>query len=78
MPLYKIIIFIYNTFNFALFSLLNSLLNLYRNCDVATTFWKANDPQYAEKLWNVSCRLLQLEPEEDFATFLETVSRQML
>ncbi|XP_011689555.1 PREDICTED: retinol dehydrogenase 12-like isoform X2 [Wasmannia auropunctata] len=50
----------------------------YSNCSVATTYRKANDPQYAEKLWNVSCQLLHLEPEEDFITFLKTVSRQML
>jgi len=51
---------------------------VYRNCGVATTYRKANDPQYPEKLWNVSCRLLHLEPEEDFATFLKTISRQIL
>ncbi|XP_071564409.1 retinol dehydrogenase 12-like isoform X4 [Temnothorax nylanderi] len=50
----------------------------YSNCGVSTTYRKANNRHYAEKLWNVSCRLLHLEPEEDFATFLETVSRQML
>ncbi|XP_011689557.1 PREDICTED: retinol dehydrogenase 12-like isoform X2 [Wasmannia auropunctata] len=50
----------------------------YSNCDIATTYRKANDPQYPEKLWNLSCRLLHLEPEEDFITFLKTVSRQML
>ncbi|XP_011691373.1 PREDICTED: retinol dehydrogenase 12-like [Wasmannia auropunctata] len=50
----------------------------YSNCSVATTYRKANDPQIAEKLWNLSCQLLHLEPEENFTTFLETVSRQML
>ncbi|XP_036145708.1 retinol dehydrogenase 12-like [Monomorium pharaonis] len=50
----------------------------YSNCSVATTYRKANDHQYAEKLWDVSCRLLDLEPKEDFNIFLETVSRQML
>ncbi|XP_011689560.1 PREDICTED: retinol dehydrogenase 12-like isoform X1 [Wasmannia auropunctata] len=50
----------------------------YSNCRVATTYRKANNHEYPEKLWNVSCRLLHLEPEEDFTTFLETVSRQML
>ncbi|XP_018360574.1 PREDICTED: retinol dehydrogenase 12-like [Trachymyrmex cornetzi] len=49
----------------------------YSNCGVTTTYRKANNHQYAEKLWNISCRLLHLEPE-DFTTFLETVSRQML
>ncbi|TGZ50543.1 retinol dehydrogenase 12-like [Temnothorax longispinosus] len=50
----------------------------YSNCDVTTTYRKANNHQCAEKLWNVSCRLLHLEPEEDFSTFLKTVSRQLL
>ncbi|XP_011159399.1 retinol dehydrogenase 12 isoform X1 [Solenopsis invicta] len=49
----------------------------YSNCSVATPSRKANNPEYREKLWNVSCRLLQLEPEENFTTFLETVSRQI-
>jgi len=49
----------------------------YSNCGVATTYRKANNHQYAEKLWNVSCHLLNLEPEHDFNAFLETVSRQM-
>ncbi|KAG5327598.1 RDH13 dehydrogenase, partial [Pseudoatta argentina] len=48
------------------------------NCGVTTPYRKANQHEYPEKLWNVSCRLLHLEPEEDFTTFLETVSRQML
>ncbi|KAG5327692.1 RDH11 dehydrogenase, partial [Pseudoatta argentina] len=39
---------------------------------------KANNRQYAIKLWNASCHLLHLEPEEDFIKFLKTVSRQML
>ncbi|XP_071581420.1 retinol dehydrogenase 12-like [Temnothorax nylanderi] len=50
----------------------------YSDCNVATTYRKANNRHYAEKLWNLSCRLLHLEPEEDFSTFLKTVSRQML
>ncbi|KAG5346722.1 RDH12 dehydrogenase, partial [Acromyrmex charruanus] len=50
----------------------------YSNCGVTTPYRKANQHEYPEKLWNVSCRLLHLEPEEDFTTFLETVSRQML
>ncbi|XP_071563304.1 retinol dehydrogenase 12-like [Temnothorax nylanderi] len=50
----------------------------YSDCGVATTHRKANNRQYPEKLWNVSCHLLHLEPEEDFTKFLETVSRQML
>ncbi|XP_011051801.1 PREDICTED: retinol dehydrogenase 12-like isoform X2 [Acromyrmex echinatior] len=50
----------------------------YSNCGVTTPYRKANQHEYPEKLWNVSCRLLHLEPEEDFTTFLENVSRQML
>ncbi|XP_071643764.1 retinol dehydrogenase 12-like isoform X2 [Temnothorax longispinosus] len=50
----------------------------YSNCGVSTTYRKANNRHYAEKLWNLSCRLLHLEPEENFSTFLKTVSRQML
>ncbi|XP_039304016.1 retinol dehydrogenase 12 isoform X4 [Solenopsis invicta] len=49
----------------------------YSNCSVAATYRKANDPEYPENLWNVSCRLLHLEPEENFTTFLETVSHQI-
>ncbi|XP_039315479.1 retinol dehydrogenase 12 [Solenopsis invicta] len=50
----------------------------YSNCDVATTYREANNNQHAKKLWNLSCRLLNLEPDDNFNTFLETVSRQML
>ncbi|XP_039304015.1 retinol dehydrogenase 12 isoform X3 [Solenopsis invicta] len=50
----------------------------YSNCSVATTYRKTNDSEYAEKLWNVSCRLLHLEPEEDFNAFLKIVARQMM
>ncbi|KAG5315056.1 RDH11 dehydrogenase, partial [Acromyrmex insinuator] len=54
------------------------LMFIYRNCDVAILSRKANNRQYAIKLWNASCHLLHLEPEEDFIRFLKTVSRQML
>ncbi|XP_018370328.1 PREDICTED: retinol dehydrogenase 11-like [Trachymyrmex cornetzi] len=50
----------------------------YSNCGVATPYRMANKHQYPEKLWNVSCRLLHLNPEEDFTTILEIVSRQVL
>ncbi|XP_036145452.1 retinol dehydrogenase 12 isoform X2 [Monomorium pharaonis] len=49
----------------------------YSNCGIATASPKANDRQYAKKLWDVSCCLLNLKPEEDFIKFLETVSHQM-
>ncbi|KYN29237.1 Retinol dehydrogenase 11 [Trachymyrmex cornetzi] len=50
----------------------------YTNCHVAAPSRNANNRQYARKLWNASCHLLHLEPEEDFTRFLETVSRKML
>ncbi|KAG5323352.1 RDH11 dehydrogenase, partial [Pseudoatta argentina] len=56
----------------------SSLTHFCINCGVTTPYRKANQHEYPEKLWNASCRLLHLEPEEDFTTFLETVSRQML
>ncbi|KYN36938.1 Retinol dehydrogenase 11 [Trachymyrmex septentrionalis] len=49
----------------------------YSNCNVVTPYRMAKNPQYPEKLWNVSCRLLHLDPEKDFTTILETVSRQI-
>ncbi|KYM99698.1 PREDICTED: retinol dehydrogenase 12-like [Cyphomyrmex costatus] len=49
----------------------------YSNCGIATSCRIANEHQYLEKLWNVSCRLLHLNPDEDFTTILETVSRQL-
>lgn len=50
----------------------------YSDCSVTNPQWKARDDQYARNLWDLSCKLLHLEPEEDFATFLQTVSRQVL
>ncbi|CAL1675392.1 unnamed protein product [Lasius platythorax] len=50
----------------------------YSDCSVATLLWKTGDAQYAKNLWDVSCKLLHLEPEEDFTTFLQTVSCQIL
>lgn len=49
----------------------------YSNCNVATPQWRARDEQYAKKLWNLSCRLLHLEPEGDLNTLLKIVSRQL-
>lgn len=49
----------------------------YSNCNVATPQWRARDDQYAKKLWNLSCRLLDLEPKADFITFLKDVSCQL-
>ncbi|XP_011866237.1 PREDICTED: retinol dehydrogenase 12-like isoform X2 [Vollenhovia emeryi] len=48
----------------------------YSNCNVAISQWRAKDDQYAKKLWNLSCRLLHLDPEYDFTTLLEAASRQ--
>ncbi|XP_072748734.1 retinol dehydrogenase 11-like isoform X1 [Anoplolepis gracilipes] len=50
----------------------------YSNCTVANPQEKANNDQYAKNLWDVSCKLLHLEPEEDFTTFLQTVSCQIM
>ncbi|XP_012530391.1 retinol dehydrogenase 11 isoform X5 [Monomorium pharaonis] len=50
----------------------------YSNCNVSTPQWRARDDQYAKKLWNLSCRLLHLDPEEDLNTLLKTVSRQLV
>ncbi|CAL1675391.1 unnamed protein product [Lasius platythorax] len=50
----------------------------YSDCSVATLLRKTGDDQYAKNLWDVSCKLLHLEPEEDFTTFLQTVSCQIL
>ncbi|KYQ58958.1 Retinol dehydrogenase 11 [Trachymyrmex zeteki] len=49
----------------------------YSNCGIATPYRMANKHQYPEKLWDVSCRLLHLNPKEDFITILETASRQV-
>ncbi|KAL0099480.1 hypothetical protein PUN28_020183 [Cardiocondyla obscurior] len=49
----------------------------YSNCSVSTTYRKANDREYAKRLWDMSCSLLQLEPNEDFATLLKN-ARQTL
>ncbi|XP_012222963.1 retinol dehydrogenase 11-like [Linepithema humile] len=49
----------------------------YSNCDIATPQWRARDDWYARKLWDLSCRLLHLKPEEDFTAFLKTMSHQI-
>ncbi|XP_018302940.1 retinol dehydrogenase 11-like, partial [Mycetomoellerius zeteki] len=49
----------------------------YSNCGIATPYRMANKHQYPEKLWDISCRLLHLNPNEDFVTILETASRQV-
>ncbi|GAB1868292.1 Retinol dehydrogenase 11 [Camponotus japonicus] len=49
----------------------------YSSCNVATPQRKATNDEYAKILWDVSCKLLNLEPEEDFTKFLQTVSRQI-
>ncbi|XP_029174124.1 retinol dehydrogenase 11-like [Nylanderia fulva] len=50
----------------------------YSDCNVNIPRWRARDDQYAKNLWDISCKLLHLEPEENLNTFLQTVSRQML
>ncbi|XP_070167746.1 retinol dehydrogenase 12-like [Polyergus mexicanus] len=49
----------------------------YSDCKVANEQRKARNNEYAKNLWDVSCKLLHLKPEEDFTTFLQTVSRQI-
>ncbi|XP_011644399.1 retinol dehydrogenase 12-like isoform X2 [Pogonomyrmex barbatus] len=50
----------------------------YSNCVAIRASERARNHEYAKKLWNVSCHLLHLEPENDFTVFLDNVSRQML
>ncbi|KAL0099476.1 hypothetical protein PUN28_020182 [Cardiocondyla obscurior] len=50
----------------------------YSNCNISNTYRKANNREYAKRLWNMSCRLLQLEPDENITAFLKTVSHQIL
>ncbi|KAL6255946.1 hypothetical protein P5V15_013183 [Pogonomyrmex californicus] len=50
----------------------------YSNCVATKVSGRARNHKYAQKLWNVSCHLLHLEPENDFTVFLDNVSRQML
>lgn len=49
----------------------------YSDCSVNNPRWRARDDQYSKNLWDISCKLLHLEPEEDFAKFLQTVSCQI-
>lgn len=49
----------------------------YSECSPATVYRKARNTDYCKKLWDVSCRLTHLEPEEDLITLLNTVSRQI-
>ncbi|EFN78522.1 Retinol dehydrogenase 11 [Harpegnathos saltator] len=49
----------------------------YTECNVANTHQMANNERALKQLWDQSCRLLHLEPEEDLHTFLKTVSQQM-
>lgn len=49
----------------------------YSDCQVANQRRKASNDEYAKNLWNASCKLLHLKPEEDLTTLLQTVSRQI-
>jgi len=42
-----------------------------------TSEWKEKDEQIAKELWDKTCQLLYLEPDENFAVFLKTISRQI-
>lgn len=48
-----------------------------RECKAVTPFSKAMNFTVAKKLWDHSCRLLDLEPDENLTTFLTTVSHQL-
>ncbi|XP_067217088.1 retinol dehydrogenase 11-like [Linepithema humile] len=49
----------------------------YTECRVAISQWKKKDEQIAKELWDKTCQLLHLEPDENLAVFLKTVSRQI-
>ncbi|XP_029173164.1 retinol dehydrogenase 11-like [Nylanderia fulva] len=49
----------------------------YVECRVSRPQWRARDDQIAKDLWNHTCQLLHLEPDENLSTFLQTVSRQL-
>ncbi|XP_072767480.1 retinol dehydrogenase 11-like isoform X2 [Anoplolepis gracilipes] len=49
----------------------------YVECRVTTPQWRARDDKIAKDLWDHTCRLLHLEPEENLSTFLQTVARQL-
>ncbi|XP_071640320.1 retinol dehydrogenase 11-like [Temnothorax longispinosus] len=49
----------------------------YSECRVTNPKSIARNDQEAKKLWNYTCQLLQLELNEDFSAFLETVSLQL-
>ncbi|XP_072767901.1 retinol dehydrogenase 12-like [Anoplolepis gracilipes] len=49
----------------------------YSECRVTRPQWRARDDQMAKDLWDHTCRLLHLEPDTNFSTFLQTVSHQL-
>ncbi|KAM0726100.1 Retinol dehydrogenase 11 [Formica fusca] len=49
----------------------------YAECRVTRPQWRARDDRIAKDLWDHTCRLLHLEPDENLITFLQTVSRQL-
>ncbi|XP_067217070.1 retinol dehydrogenase 12-like [Linepithema humile] len=49
----------------------------YSDCSHAMTYSKAMNADYSKKLWDTSCRLLHLEPEESLVALLNTISRQI-
>ncbi|GAB1860371.1 Retinol dehydrogenase 11 [Camponotus japonicus] len=46
----------------------------YQECKVATAQWRTQNDRIAKNLWDQTCRLLHLKPDEDFDTFLKTIS----
>ncbi|KAL6423558.1 hypothetical protein ACFW04_010241 [Cataglyphis niger] len=49
----------------------------YEECRAIRPQWKARDDRIAKDLWDQTCRLLHLEPDENLTTFLQTISRQL-
>nr|XP_012217366.1 PREDICTED: LOW QUALITY PROTEIN: retinol dehydrogenase 12-like [Linepithema humile] len=50
----------------------------YSDCSPAMTHSRAMNADYSKKLWDISCRLLHLEPEENLVALLNTISRQIV
>lgn len=48
-----------------------------RECGVATPQWRAQNDRIAKNLWDQTCRLLHLKPDENLIRFLKIVSRQI-
>lgn len=49
----------------------------YVECRVSRPQWRARNDEIAKYLWNHTCQLLHLEPDENLSTFLQIVARQL-